>query len=85
MNKPTTEVVLSDGTKVTLRDKITNREMVDAKRMAKGDEDLLPYAMMSVTLLFNGSPLHLDDILAMELKDTAKITPLIERITEDFQ
>jgi len=78
------EVILKSGRKVTLRpDEPLVRDIVAAKRTAKGDDELIPFVMTALYLRINGEPASLDDVLEMTASEFEKVSLLLPGV-EDF-
>jgi hypothetical protein len=75
-------VKLKDGRTVTLRPEFQSRnlkvrDVLAAQRLAKGDKEALPYAIVAGFILIDGEGVAFEDLMDMDIDDFAKASELL--------
>lgn len=82
MEQDVKKVVLKDGRVATLRPEFHSRklkvkDLISAQRLAKGDKDALPYALVAGFILINGEGITFDDVMEMDFDEFTKVSDLV--------
>jgi hypothetical protein len=70
------KVTLSTGQEVTRRESVKVKDIANAGKMCKGDQFLLPYAIMSQKIKIDEKPAVFEDVMEMSEDDFILITEL---------
>ncbi|MDP4271763.1 MAG: hypothetical protein Q8909_16830 [Bacteroidota bacterium] len=74
--EPVNEVSLSTGQKVSRKEVVKVKDIANAGKLCRGDQYLLPYAIMSQKIDIDGKPAVFEDVMEMTEDDFLLITSL---------